>query len=163
MAVRALTEDDVDVCRTIRLEALKSDPSAFGSTHARESTFGEDVWRARLTGGDERTNVILVDEIDGKILGTAGVTIVTSDPAPMLVGMWVRSSDRGRGAARRLLEAAAAWTSEQGFDELLLWVVRDNHAAIALYEDFGFVATGDVATMPSDRSIVEQEMRLPLA
>ncbi len=162
MAVRALTEDDVNVCRAIRLEALKTDPEAFESTFARESMFDDEVWRERLTGGDDRTNLILVDEIDGEVLGTAGVTIVMSDPKPMLVGMWVRPSGRRRGAARRLLESAVSWTRDQGFAELLLWVVRDNEAAIGLYLQFGFVMSGATIESETHSGVEEFEMRRSL-
>lgn len=162
MVVRALTPADVDVYRAIRLEALHADPGAFGSTLEREAAFVDDDWRERLTGGDERTNLILIDEVEGQVLGTAGVTIITADPEPMFVGMWVRSDDRRRGAAGRLLESAIDWTRSEGFDELMLWVVRDNAAAIALYEKFGFVRSGKVDTMPSDPSVEELEMRCSL-
>lgn len=162
MVVRVLTVDDVDDYRAIRLEALESDPGAFGSTFARESEFVEADWLDRLTGGGDRTNLVLVDEVDGEVLGTAGVTIINSDPEPMLVGMWVRASARRRGAGKRLLGSATSWTQAQGFEELVLWVVRSNNAAVALYEEFGFVPSGRSTEVTSEAGFAEIEMRLSL-
>lgn len=34
--------------KTLRLKALRTDPSAFGSTYEREVAFDDDVWEARL-------------------------------------------------------------------------------------------------------------------
>ncbi|WP_434440571.1 hypothetical protein [Lentzea sp. E54] len=45
MQIHRVTPDEWRVWRDIRLEALASDPSEFGSTLAREQAYGDDEWR----------------------------------------------------------------------------------------------------------------------
>ena len=40
-----VTMRNVKAFREVRLRALKEDPSAFGSTYAREAAFADDTWR----------------------------------------------------------------------------------------------------------------------
>jgi ribosomal protein S18 acetylase RimI-like enzyme len=53
-------------------------------------------------------------------------------------GMATRPEARGRGAARAVLAALAAWASDQGARSLYLQVERDNAAARRLYQAAGF-------------------------
>ena len=173
MAVRKLTGDDWELYREVRLAALLADPGAFASTHERESAFGEADWRRRLAAGPGgRTNATFVDQstvgcgVDieaGRVAGTAGMVFTDHHAAPMLVAMWVRPEARGTGVGRRLIDAAVDWTVAQGERAVVLWVVRDNAPAIALYERAGFVATGNVDTLPSNPCADELEMMLDLS
>ena len=49
---------------------------------------------------------------------------------------------RGSGLGRRLLEAAAVHAAALGAEALFLEVAEDNHAALRLYERFGFYLAG---------------------
>lgn len=166
MTVRRLSADvdsrDPVLYRQIRLDALSTDPGAFASTYEREVAFDDSVWRARLRGFGERSGVTLVDEIDDVAVATASIGFTEWDPAPMIMGMWVRPKSRGTGAARRLIDECAAWAREQGSESVVLWVVRANAAAIALYTSCDFSATGLTDTLPSDPDVKELEMRLQL-
>lgn len=46
---------------------------------------------------------------------------------------------RREGIARRVVDTALAWATERGADKAYLQTMRDNTAALALYEPFGFV------------------------
>ena len=48
ITVRALTEDEWETYRTLRLEALQESPDAFVADHATEAAEPEDFWRARM-------------------------------------------------------------------------------------------------------------------
>ncbi|MEM7273174.1 MAG: GNAT family N-acetyltransferase [Actinomycetota bacterium] len=165
MTVRILSADDahdVTMYREIRLAALLADPDAFASTHEREVGFDEARWRERVAGFGGRPGVTFVDELPdlGPMpAGTAGVGYTEWDASPMLVAMWVRPEARGRGVGARLVEAAAAWATAQEADELMLWVVKTNDSAIALYQRCGFEPTGKVDTLPSNPCADELEMR----
>ncbi len=52
--------------------------------------------------------------------------------------MATRRAARGRGAARTVLAALAAWAGAHGADRLYLQVERDNVPALGLYEGAGF-------------------------
>lgn len=58
------------------------------------------------------------------------------------LGLMVAASHRRHGIGRALLEAAADWAREVGVTKLELHVFPHNDAALALYEDFGFVKEG---------------------
>ncbi len=164
MVVRQLHADDWALYREIRLAALSTDPGAFASSHEREVGFDEARWRGRLTTGpDGRPSATFIDTGPGpesgtRPLGTVGVAYTEYHPAPMLVAMWVRPDARGRGSGRRLIDAVVAWAAERDESAVVLWVVKDNHAAVRLYESCGFEATGNVDTLPSNPCADEREM-----
>lgn len=58
------------------------------------------------------------------------------------LGMAVAREWRGRGVGSALLEAAIAWSREQGLHKLSLSVFPHNAAGIALYRKYGFVDEG---------------------
>lgn len=161
MTVRALTNDDWVLWRGLRLDALATDPQAFGSTYEREVEFDEATWRQRITSFEDRPIGTLIDEIDGEALGMAGIGFFDSATIPMLVSMWVRPSARRLGCGRRLVDAAVGWAREQSAAEVKLLVVQGNVEATRLYESRGFVAVPP-NPQPSDPAIDEVEMRLAL-
>lgn len=168
MAIRLLTADDVELYREIRLAALRTDPGAFGSNFDREAAFDEATWRRRLTvGPDGRPLAVFVDEVDNgeggaRAVGTAGIVYTEWDTEPMIIGMWVRPEARGLGAGRRLVEATVGWAVARNEPGVLLWVVKGNDPALALYRACGFTATGNTDTVPSNPDTEELEMRLAL-
>lgn len=165
MVVRVLSADsgdDVEAYRTIRLEALLADPGAFGSTYEREVAFDDRTWRRRVSGFDGRPGITLVDEIDGAVVGTAGIGYTEHNEQPMLVGMWVRPEARGQGVGKRLIDAAVDWAVSRQAKDIILWVVTENLSAISLYERCGFVVSGKVETLPANPCSNELEMRRTL-
>lgn len=137
MRVRQLGTDDVDILRTIRLEALRSDPDAFGSTLEREEGRSDDDWRTWLGRG-----ATFVSEDD---LGPTGLIVAAPHDDPRLVGiyaMFVTARIRRQGVGRALIDAAVEWASATGADRVELMVVGGNEPAASLYEACGFVHTG---------------------
>lgn len=168
MELRALTPDDVDLYRPIRLRALSTDPGSFGSTYERESAFDDATWRSRLAGrGDRRGVVFLATQqaapgAEMQSVGVAGV-YHTEDPGVVyLWGMWVAPEARGTGVSRALVEACIGWANAEQGTAIVLDVVRENTPAVTLYRRFGFEPTGRIGGLPDDPSVDEMEMRLPL-
>jgi RimJ/RimL family protein N-acetyltransferase len=58
------------------------------------------------------------------------------------IAMLVAADRRGQGVGTALLAAAIEWARARGLHKLTLGVFPHNHAAIALYEKFGFVQEG---------------------
>jgi putative acetyltransferase len=99
--------------------------------------------RAQLT--DETSTYHLVAEIDGRVVGAAGLH---AEPSPRRrhcagIGMAVHEAYQGQGVGSALLAAlldlADNWL---GLRRLELHVYTDNAAALRLYEKFGFVIEG---------------------
>jgi len=72
----------------------------------------------------------------------AGLSAVEVDPA-----------HRRQGLARRVVETSLAWAVEHGADKAYLQTMRDNTAALALYQPYGFVDHHDYRYLePGDTS-----------
>ncbi|HEX3297507.1 MAG TPA: GNAT family N-acetyltransferase [Nocardioides sp.] len=128
--LRRLGPDDWETYREIRLAALADSPDAFGSTLERERELGEDDWRRRLTGP-----VYVVE--DPRPVAVGG--IFDNAGTPHVWGMWTHPEHRGRGHARRILDALIPPGTPAQLD-----VNITNGGARVAYERYGFVGTGEV-------------------
>jgi GNAT superfamily N-acetyltransferase len=67
----------------------------------------------------------------------------------------------GQGVGAALVEAAAAWLWERGFDAAVLWVVRENERARRLYEAHGWHPDGaDTTITIGEADVVEVRYRI---
>jgi ribosomal protein S18 acetylase RimI-like enzyme len=158
VVVRAVTPDDWETLRDVRLAALREAPYAFGSTHAREASFTEEQWRGRLSDRSVTYFAYLPDNPEPA--GLAGVYV--ADGVADVVSMWVRPSARGRAVGEALIGATADWAKAKDHAWLLLWVTESNTSARKLYERCGFTLTGERQPLPSDPALPEIRMRRPL-
>jgi GNAT superfamily N-acetyltransferase len=136
---------------------------AFGSTLAREEAFTDHVWHERASGGAAGVDrVTFVAERDGRWIGLAsGLAADPDEPhnaEPLLVGMFVEPTERGRGVGVALVGAVVAWARARGATSLYLWVTATNASAIALYDKCGFRRTGKQKPLEHSPSLVEVRM-----
>ena len=125
--------------RRLRLEALKTEPSAFGSSPEEESKFTEDVWQKRIkdvlfavSGG---TPVGLLSYIFEDRLKTRHVAHIYS--------FYVTPVYRGRGIGERLLKRALAEIRRhRNAVKVQLSVNPHLRPAVALYKKVGFEVAG---------------------
>lgn len=108
----------------------------------------EALWRQRIEdmAKGPQTELMLVAETNGRVVGIAGLHSVGASPRRAhvrSVGLWVLPEHQGQGIGRALLEAlidsAENW---MGVTRLTLEVNADNAAAIALYRRCGFEQEG---------------------
>jgi ribosomal protein S18 acetylase RimI-like enzyme len=139
IGIRQLGVDDVETYRALRLDALQSEPRAFGADHAHEATTSRDAFARRLT-----ENAVF-GAFDGlKAVGLAGfykVTDIKSAHIGVLFGMYVAPSHRGRAIGRRLVETVIAHARGKVL-QIELGVGTYNAPAIALYRACGFEIYG---------------------
>jgi GNAT superfamily N-acetyltransferase len=137
ITVRALTEDDWEQYRDVRLAALEDSPDAFVATLEEERGYDEAFWRTRMNRSRR-----LLAEVDGKAVGVASVGQVADNPAVAeLFGLWVAPSSRGAGVASQLVQAGADTARRDGKSHLAYWVGADNGRAVAFASGFGFRPT----------------------
>jgi RimJ/RimL family protein N-acetyltransferase len=88
--------------------------------------------------------VFVAEAGDGRVIGRLSISR-DQHPASKHVadlGLMVDADYRRRGIGRALLVEAVEWAREADVRKLELHVFPWNEAAIALYEDFGFVREG---------------------
>ncbi len=142
--LRLLGNDDTDRYRRLRLEALRAEPTAFGSSYETESSAKADKYRDRLLGLAD--NFVLGAYKDDQLVGIGGFLRETAEKRRHIGSVWgvyVTPAYRGAGLGRRLM----AMTLERArklpdLEHILLSVTSDNAVALALYRSFGFEAWG---------------------
>ena len=137
--VRRLAQGDADSFRTLRLEALRQDPDAFGSTYDSEAADPPERFRRTLADG----RVFGLFRA-GSLVGMAGYAVRDWPKSRHKGGVWgtyVRPSERGKGGAEALMRALIAAAAAE-VEILQLKVVSGNAAARGLYEKLGFAQYG---------------------
>ena len=145
--------------RAIRLRAVLDAPDVFATTFSEYSAWPLDRWTAQLQGPP-----IFIAVEDGRDVGMVRCSNHEQlARTAWLVQLWVEPSARQKGIAGALVDAVVAWARLNGFERLILDVGRDNAPAISLYNSRGFIANGQLGTLPSPRDhVCEQQMELRL-
>lgn len=139
LTVRALTEDDWEAYRAVRLEALRESPEAFVATVDEESAYDESRWRERM-----KRSTRLLAERDGRAVGVASVGQArTSDDRNVgeIFGLWVSPEHRGSGVATALVHRGADQARKTGQSHVVYWVGTENGRAVAFASGMGFRPT----------------------
>jgi ribosomal protein S18 acetylase RimI-like enzyme len=158
--VEVLTEDDWHRLRDIRLSALTDDPLAFLATYEREVAYDEQRWRQEFARGE--WNVMCGD---GQDVGIVGATREPGKPPHErhLEFLWIVPGSRRAGVATMLLRAVLDRLRHSGVRTVWLWILNGNHAALSLYQQFGFRSTNERQPLPDDPARSEERMRLRLS
>jgi ribosomal protein S18 acetylase RimI-like enzyme len=130
---------DAALFRDIRLEALRTNPEAFGSSFDVESAQPSSWFSDRLG-----SSVVLGAFRDTELVGIAGFVVQQGQKSAhkgLLWGMYVRPNARAIGVGRRLVEAILD-VARQHVELIQLSVVHDNAPARRLYASLGFVDYG---------------------
>jgi GNAT superfamily N-acetyltransferase len=140
--IKHLDPDDVDIFRSIRLEALNREPQAFASTAADWEQLSAEEWRARLTN-----NAVFVAFEGSQPLGIMGLMRERASRLAhraTIIMVYVRDEARGTGVARHLLAHLTDHARASGIRLLELVVRADNPTATRFYAREGFHEIGRV-------------------
>jgi len=140
--IRLLTAEDGEVFRQIRLEALRSEPSAFASRVEDWEKLSSDEWRRRLT--ETPVFVAFRDDEPVAIMGLMRQRSSKMAHRATIIMVYVRMTLRGAGIAANLLEAVTDHAREIEVRQLELAVTAENPAAYRFYEREGFVEIGRI-------------------
>lgn len=160
--VRHTSVDDWQTWRTLRLNALRLAPTAFGSTYAEAVAADEHYWRRWwIEMGDRALRCIAF--VDGQPAGMIGcLNRPAGSPHTHLIAMWVEESFRGRGVADALIDEVVAWARHRGYQRLTLDVTEGNEVARRLYLRHGFTSTGEWEDCDSHPGLKNERMSRPL-
>jgi ribosomal protein S18 acetylase RimI-like enzyme len=161
MKIRRVLPTDWEDFRRLRLDALRTDPLAFGSTLERETGYPNERWKgwadSGALGNDSATFVVEAEP--GQLVGMAGV--FTDHGEYHLWGMWVAPEARGQGLGLGLLNRLLAWADSASPQRTVrLDVNPAQTAAVRLYEARGFRPTGRTTPLGHHPPAAVQEMVL---
>ena len=147
--IRVLGPGEWELLRDLRLRALSDSPEAFAQPlkHAEALTVPE--WQERVSASDNRT--WLIDEATGSAaIGMAAAFVHPDESGVVVLGaMFVDPEHRGRGVARRLVDAVERWAVEKGASTVVLDVNPAMRPARLLYEQCGYTPTGKSSPLPT--------------
>lgn len=164
---RLLTADDAEAYSELRLESLKADPEAFGSSDVEHRRLTIETIRARITP-DPENKFVIGALVDGQLVGSAGLvreTNIKERHKARLWGVYVAANFRGQGLGRRMLSDLLQRAAQiDGLEQIVLAVAAPQAAAVALYRSLGFVSFGREprALKIADRYVDEEYMILRL-
>ena len=137
--IRQLTAADAASFCELRLEGLRLNPEAFGSTY----DFEKDQPLERYTGWLTNSAVFGAYQ-NSHLIGTASFTQLSGQKDShkgLLRAMYVRPAARRTGAGRQLVQAIIHHAREK-VEQLQLVVVSTNQPALRLYQSLGFQQYG---------------------
>ncbi|MCX6368141.1 MAG: GNAT family N-acetyltransferase [Armatimonadetes bacterium] len=139
MNLKLATEADWEWVKAIRLEALQSEPSVFGSSYARESLYDEAQWRAWSAGQGKAIFLLY----DGKsLIGLTGVLAHRDDPTTaMCIASYLKPAYRGQKLSRLFYQTRLDWARGQGFTRLVVGHRASNLPSMHANQAFGFQET----------------------
>src|SRR5687768_12189066 len=148
MRIRALVQSDAARFRALRLDALKSDPDAFGETFEDASRLSDREWSEKLARTLSAGDAIFVAEAGGEFVGMCGVGEDRKMSGHAFVwGVFVKAPARRTGAGSRLMDAAEAWAEGRGLKGVNGFVAAPNDGAIRFYLRRGYEVGAAVETL----------------
>jgi ribosomal protein S18 acetylase RimI-like enzyme len=176
IVLESITPANALVFKEVRLRALKSDPTAFGSTYEKECRLLDEEWLRRSVRWSSAGSIGLL-AFDGE--SPCGLIACyteeetgdrTDDTIAFrvpqwghVVSMWVDPGYRRAQVGSALIEGIVAWAAGRGLAELRLMVTSVNPGAMAFYERLGFERSGRTGPYPNDPAVIEHEMVRRLA
>ena len=164
VTIRPIRPDEWRRWRETRLRMLRDDADFFATRYddmVREPDATWREWVAEAAAGEDKT--LFVAEDGDAWLGVVGAFVRINAREVQLISMWVSPEARGRGVARDLIRAVAAWTLDRGSSRVVLFVQEANTPARRLYERAGFSLTGDRAPASAGRSAFKLILAAPVA
>jgi len=137
--IRVFSLKDVQLYKNIRLEALQSEPSFFGSNYAREAAFTEEEWLSRINNNSSACFGLFYNE---ELIGLTGIYIDPDNAAlGQLAQSYIRKEFRGKGLSALLYDARIAWARDRGLNSLQVGHRENNIASKRANQHHGFKYT----------------------
>lgn len=159
-----LSPDQWQQYKAIRLEALTSDPQAFGRTYSEIAAREDAYWHDRLAMVKKGDLFLFFARTD-RIVGMMGAKFDEHDASrAVIISTFVKSEFRGMGIASLLLaHLLSALCHDSRIISVRLNVSVDQKNAVALYKKYGFVISKYSQRKMGDEKIHDEyEMMLQL-
>lgn len=165
MEVRRLTGEDAEAYWELRLEALKNNPEAFGTSYEEAVQRENPIERVR-SNFQVNENYTLGAFEEDKLVGM--VTLLQESGSKMkhranIFAMYVSPHGRRKGVGKALLEQAIRQAKETNeIEKINLSVVSSNESAKNLYLQLGFKVFGIEEMALKERDVYFEEHHMTL-
>lgn len=141
VSIRRIRPDEIEVFRSIRLEALRCEPASFASRFEDWQFLPEEEWRRRF---DDPVFVAFSNDEPIGIMGLVRFRPSRMAHRATLVSVYMRKSERGTGIASNLLRVVSDHATRLGVLQMELAVNAENLAALRFYKREGFIEIGRI-------------------
>ena len=125
--------------KSIRLEALQTNPEMFGSNYLKEAAYGQNEWVSFLED-DTRAMFALYD--DELLIGLTGVAIKKEDTSTaILFASYIKPSHRSQGLSALFYQARIDWARNKKCSSITVSHRTGNEVSKAANQRFGFKFT----------------------
>lgn len=139
IVIKSLSPDDWEKFRDIRLEALRTDPLAFGSSYEGEKNLEESVWQERI----ENTLFALSENTPVGMIAFSFEKKIKIKHVAYIHGVYVRPEFRGKEIGKKLIEhVLKVIRQNNAITKIRLTVTSEQVAALNLYKSYGFDIVG---------------------
>ena len=137
--IKKLSESRWKDFKDLRLESLKTEPAAFGSSYEEEIRLSKKEWKRRINNS---LFAFLNEKPIGMIVYIFNNKIKTNHIANIF-GVYVKKEYRGRGIGKKLIESAISQIKKnKNIIKINLTVNPKQKSAVKLYEKYGFKIVG---------------------
>lgn len=151
---RRAVPEDAQLFRSIRLQALKDSPEAFGSTYTSAIEREQKSWQKQLdstvTGRLRNTQFAFSHD---ECVGLAALYREEAVTHGDIIMMWVSPRHRGSDAGSLLVSRLLDWAREVDLETVYLNVTGSNDRAIHFYKKCGFSPTGEGIDVDASRGL----------
>ena len=143
MKITTLSPSRWQEYKNLRLESLKEEPQAFGTSYEDALKDPDEKWIERIERAlKEETDILYFAEDKGQVAGLMGAFFKKNEEtreSGMVYGAYVRKNYRGRGIGRLLLaKVLERLAIVDGVHKARLMVSVTEKPAKRLYEHMGF-------------------------
>ena len=138
--------------REIRLESLREEPQAFGSSYVDMEQRPPAYWQGRLTEAARAEKSWLLFAQEGEqLIGMIGAFYDEMQETADIISVYVSKTERGKGVGKALMEGILSEIGKKkGIRKAALGVNQEQAAAVGLYRRFGFEVTDEREEIQGD-------------
>jgi len=158
-ALQRLLPSKWEEYKTIRLEALQTNPEMFGSNYLKEAAYSQNDWVSFLED-DTRAMFALYNE--ESLIGLTGVALKKEDATTaILFASFIKPSHRNNGLSALFYQARINWAKHKKCRSIIVSHRAGNEVSKAANQRFGFKFT-DAKKVTWQDGICEDELMYSL-